>query len=97
MEKLTPIRDYILVKTSDAEPTSRRGIIIPDQGRTKPERGTVLAVGPGRVEDGERVPMTVKEGDEVIWSKYGGTDVVVDEKEFKILTEKVILGIVRRS
>ena len=97
MKKFQPVRDYILVKPSDAESKSTGGIFIPDQGRTKPERGTVLAVGPGRTEDGERVPMTVKEGDEVIWSKYAGTDAIVDEKEFKILREDVILGIVRHS
>ena len=84
---IKPLEDRILVQTLDAEQTTASGLVIPDTAKEKPQEGKVLAVGPGRFdEDGEkRIPLDIKVGDTVIYSKYGGTDVKVDDVEYKIL------------
>jgi chaperonin GroES len=92
---IKPLEDRILVQALEAETTTASGIVIPDTAKEKPQEGTVLAVGPGRVDDkGTRIPVDVSEGDIVLYSKYGGSDVKVDGKELKIVQESEILAIV---
>ncbi|MBY0110664.1 co-chaperone GroES [Patescibacteria group bacterium] len=96
---LEPLADRVVVKPLVAdEMTSASGIIIPDTvGKEKPERGTVVAVGPGKFDDGVRVPMTVKKGDVVLFSKYGYDEVKVDGTEYYILSESSVLAIIPKS
>jgi len=91
---LKPIGDKVVVKPKAEEEKTSGGIILPDTAKEKPQEGTVIAVGPGKVlENGERKPMSVKEGDTIIYSKYGGTEVTVDGEEYIILDEDSILAI----
>lgn len=89
---LTPLGDRVVVRQIEAEEVTASGIVLPDTAQEKPLRGTVLAVGEGRWENGTRVPLDVAAGDEVIYSKYGGTDVTVDGEELLILRESDILA-----
>lgn len=90
---LKPLDDRVVVQPMDAETTTAGGIVLPDTAKEKPQRGKVTAVGPGRLLDsGERCPMCVAVGDEVLFSKYGGTDIEVDGKDVKILRESDILA-----
>ena len=92
---LSPLGDRVVVEAASKEEVSASGIIIPDTAKQeKPERGTVVAVGPGKFDDGERVPMTVKVGDTVIFSKYGYDEVKVDGQEYYILSESSVLAII---
>jgi len=93
---IKPLEDRILVKTLEAEQTTASGLVIPDTAKEKPQEGEVLAVGPGRFEDGQRLPLDVKVGDKVIYSKYGGTEVKYDGQEFLILSARDILAIVEK-
>ncbi|MES2994731.1 MAG: co-chaperone GroES [Patescibacteria group bacterium] len=96
-EKLSiqPLHDRVVVKPASREEVSASGIIIPDSAsREKPERGTVVAVGLGRYEDGDLIPMTVKVGDTVLFSKYGFDEVKIDGTEYFILSESGILAII---
>ena len=90
---IKPLEDRIVVQPSDAEQTTASGLVIPDTAKEKPQEGTVLAVGPGRFEDGARVPLDVAVGDTVIYSKYGGTEVNVEGKDYIILDEEQIYAI----
>lgn len=91
--KLNPLDDRVVVKTSEAEETTAGGIVLPDAAQEKPQRGKVVAVGPGKLLDsGERCPLSVGVGDEVMFGKYGGTDIEVDGEEVKILRESDILA-----
>ena len=91
--QLKPLDDRVVVEPLDAEETTTGGIVLPDTAREKPQRGKVLAVGPGRLLDsGERCAVCVAVGDEVLFGKYGGTDIEVDGDEVKILRESDILG-----
>ena len=93
--KIRPLNDRLLVKRLAEEEMTAGGIIIPDSAKEKPAEGEVVAVGPGKVADnGERVAMQVNEGDMVLFSKYGGTDVRLDGEDFLIMREDDILGIV---
>ncbi len=93
--KVRPLNDRLLVKRLAEEEKTAGGIIIPDSAKEKPAEGEVIATGPGKVADnGERVAMEVKEGDRVLFSKYGGTDVKIDGEDFLIMREDDILGIV---
>ena len=93
--KIRPLNDRLLVKRLKEEEMTAGGIIIPDSAKEKPAEGEVVAVGPGKVADtGERVALQVKEGDMVLFSKYGGTDVKLDGEDFLIMREDDILGIV---
>ena len=83
--ELKPLGDNVVVKQAEAEQTTKSGFIIPDSAQEKPQKGTVVAVGDGKFEKGARVPVDVKVGDTVIYSKYGGTDVKIDDVEYKIL------------
>ena len=90
---LQPLGDRLIVEVLDEEPTTASGIVLPDTAQEKPQRGKVLAVGPGpRDEDGEYIKMDVEEGDEIIFSKYGGTEVKVSGDEYLILRESDILA-----
>ena len=90
---LQPLGDRLIVEVLDEEELTVSGIVLPDTAREKPQRGKVLAVGPGaRDEKGERVPMDVAEGDEVIFSKYGGTEIRLGVDEVLILREADVLG-----
>ena len=93
--KLRPMNDRIIVRRLEEEERSKGGIIIPDSAKEKPIQGKVLAVGNGKLkEDGTRVPMDIKEGDTVLFCKYGGTDVKHNDEELLILREEDILAIV---
>ena len=89
---LQPLADRVVVQSIEAEQVTSSGIVLPDTAAEKPQRGKVLAVGPGRYEDGKRVAPQVAEGDEVIYSKYGGTEVKVDGEDLLILRESDILA-----
>jgi len=94
MGKLTPLADRVVVRPQDAEETTKGGLIIPDTAKEKPQKGTVVAVGPGKVENGTKVDMTVSEGDVVLYGKYAGTEVSIDDEDVLIMRESYILGIV---
>ncbi len=92
--KLKPLGDRVVVKAEPEEEKTRGGIVLPDTAKEKPQTGTVIAVGTGRVLDnGQKVPLEVKVGDRIIYSKYGGTEVKVDNEEYIILSERDILAI----
>jgi chaperonin GroES len=93
---IKPLEDRIVVKSLEAEQTTASGLVIPDTAKEKPQEGEVLAVGPGRWnEDGdERIPLDVKVGDKVIYSKYGGTEVKYGGEEYLILSARDVLAIV---
>jgi len=92
---IRPLEDRILVQANEAETTTASGIVIPDTAKEKPQEGTVLAVGPGRVDDkGVRVPVDVKAGDTVIYSKYGGTEVKYAGEEYLLLSARDVLAVV---
>lgn len=94
VKKLTPIGDRVVVKPEPEEEKTKSGIVLPDTAKEKPSEGTVIAVGPGRVLDnGLKVPLEVKIGDRVIYSKYGGTEVKIDGEEYIILSERDILAV----
>ncbi len=90
---LKPLADRVLVKPIEKEEKTKSGIYIPDTAKEKPQEGKVLAVGPGKMsEDGKLIPMNLKVGDTVIYSKYGGTEIKVDDDELIILRESDILA-----
>ena len=94
MKKLTPIGDRVVVKPEPEEAKTRSGIVLPDSAKEKPSEGTVVAVGTGRIFDnGQKVPLEVKIGDKIIYSKYGGTEVKIEDEEYIILAERDILAI----
>ena len=91
--KIRPLDDRVVVQPSEAEETTAGGIVLPDSAKEKPQRGTVIAVGPGRLLDnGQRGDLSVSVGDEVIYSKYGGTDIEINNDDVKILRESDILA-----
>ena len=93
--KIRPLNDRLLIKRLEEEGTTAGGIIIPDSAKEKPAEGEVVAVGPGKTNDkGERVAMQIKDGDRVLFSKYGGTDVKLDGEDYLIMREDDILGII---
>jgi chaperonin GroES len=91
--KLQPLADRVLVKPIEKEEKTKSGIYLPDTAKEKPQEGEVVAVGPGKMtDDGKRIPMDLKVGDKVIYAKYGGTEIKVDEEEMMILRESDILA-----
>ena len=96
---LKPLEDRIVVQPSEEENTTSSGIVIPDTAKEKPQEGEVVAVGPGRFnEDGDgRVPMDVSVGDKVIYSKYGGTEVKVEDDEYLILSARDVLAVIGKK
>ena len=92
-ESLKPLADRVVVQPIDRERVSKGGIVIPDTAKEKPQEGKVIAVGEGRLsDDGKRLPMDVKVGDIVIYAKYGGTEIKIEDEEFMILRESDILA-----
>jgi len=91
--KLQPMADRVVVKPIEREEVTKGGIVLPDTVKEKPQEGEVLAVGPGRLsEDGKRIAMDVKVGDRVIYAKYGGTEIKIEDEELMILRESDILA-----
>ena len=93
---IKPLEDRILVQPLEAETTTSFGLVIPDTAKEKPQEGTVLAVGPGRFENGQRLPLDIKEGDTVIFSKYGGTEVKYAGEEYLVLSARDVLAIIEK-
>lgn len=94
---IKPLEDRIVVQANEAETTTASGIVIPDTAKEKPQEGTVLAVGPGRVDDsGNRVPIDVKIGDTVLYSKYGGTEVKYNGEEYLVLSARDVLAVIEK-
>jgi chaperonin GroES len=89
---LEPLGDRVIVEADEGEEKTPSGIVIPDTAKEKPQEGKVLAIGPGRYEEGKLIPLDVKVGDKVIYSKYGGTEVKVGGKDLLILSERDILA-----
>ena len=92
--KIKPLSDRVLVQPEPAEDKTESGIIIPDSAKEKPQEGTVVAAGPGKVENGTKIDMSVAEGDKVLYGKYSGTEITLDGEEYLIMREADILGIV---
>ena len=93
VSKIQPLADRVVVKPIEREEVTKGGIVLPDTIREKPQEGKVVAVGPGRLsEDGKRITMDVKVGDIVVYSKYGGTEIKIDDEELMILRESDILA-----
>jgi chaperonin GroES len=90
---LKPLADRLIVQPVEEEETTVSGIVVPDTAKEKPQKGKVLAVGDGKLDDdGKRVPLDVAEGDEVVYSKYGGTEIVVDGADLLVLRESDVLA-----
>jgi chaperonin GroES len=95
--KLKPLGDRLIVKAIDEEETTASGLVLPDTAKEKPQKGEVLAVGDGRVDDnGARVPLDVSAGDTVLYSKYGGTEIKVDGEDLLVLRESDVLAKVEK-
>ena len=94
---IKPLEDRVVVQANEAETTTASGLVIPDTAKEKPQEGTVLAVGPGRVDDkGNRIPIDVSEGDVVLYSKYGGTEVKYAGEEYLVLSARDLLAVVEK-
>ncbi|GAA1745045.1 co-chaperone GroES [Rothia terrae] len=97
MANIKPLEDRIVVQIVEAEQTTASGLVIPDTAKEKPQEAKVVAVGPGRVDDkGNRIPVDVAEGDIVIFSKYGGTEVKYDGVEYLVLSARDVLAVVTK-
>ena len=91
--KLKPLGDRLIVKAVEEEETTASGLVLPDTAKEKPQKGKVLAVGDGKIDDnGNRIPLDVAEGDTVLYSKYGGTEIKVDGDELLVLRESDVLA-----
>ncbi len=93
--KLVPLGDRVILKQLIAEETTKSGIVLPGQNKEKPQQAEVVAVGPGGMIDGKEVKMEVKVGDNVIYSKYAGTDVKIEEEEYIIVKQNDILAVIQ--
>ncbi len=89
---VTPLHDRVLVKRIEEKESIKGGIIIPDTAKEKPQEGEIIAVGAGKIEKGERVPLDVKAGDRVLFGKYSGTEIKIEDQEYLILREDEILA-----
>ena len=94
MASIKPLGDRVVVQPKEAEEKTDSGLYIPESAQDKPQKGTVVAIGPGRVEDGTQIDMTVEEGDEILYGKYAGTEVTLNGQEFLIMRETDIFGII---
>ncbi|MHB0962975.1 MAG: co-chaperone GroES [Gemmatimonadaceae bacterium] len=92
--KVAPLADRVVIKASEEAEQMRGGLYIPDTAKEKPQQGEIIAVGPGRYEDGKLVPMGVKVGDKVLYGKYSGTEVTLDGENYLILRESDVLAVV---
>ena len=94
---IKPLEDRVVVQPAEAEEKTAGGIVLPDTAKERPQRGKVIAVGPGKLnKNGKRQSMLVKKGDAVIFGKYAGTDIEIDGKEYKILREEDILAVIEK-
>ena len=93
---IKPLEDRIVIRQVEAEQTTASGLVIPDTAKEKPQEGEVVAVGPGKFEDGQRTPMDVAVGDKVIYSKYGGTEVKVEGDEYLVLSARDVLAKIKK-
>ena len=93
--KLVPLGDRVVLKQIVAEETTKSGIVLPGQTKEKPQQAEVIAVGPGGIVDGKEVPMFVKVGDKVIYSKYAGTEVELDGEEYLVVKQNDILAVIK--
>ena len=89
---VTPLHDRVLVRRLEKEETAKGGIIIPDTAKEKPQEGEVIAVGTGKIEKGQRIPLDVKVGDRILFGKYTGNDIKIDDQEYLVLREDEILA-----
>ena len=95
--KLAPLDDRVVIKQSEAEEKSAGGIILPDAAKEKPQKGKIIAVGPGKMlENGKRGEMNVKKGEEVLYAKYSGNEIEIDGENYVILHEGDILGVIEK-
>ena len=94
---VTPLHDRVLVKRLEEKETAKGGIIIPDTAKEKPQEGEVMAVGAGKIEKGQRVPLDVKVGDRILFGKYTGSEIKIDDQEYLILREEEILAKLNRA
>ncbi len=92
--KIKPLQDRVIVKRTDESEQMRGGLYIPDTAKEKPQEGEVIAAGPGKIENGNKIELTVKVGDKVLFGKYSGTEVKLDGEEYLIMREDDILGII---
>lgn len=90
--KVTPLHDRVIIKRIEEKESAKGGIIIPDTAKEKPQEGEVIAVGAGKLEKGQRIPLDVAVGDRVLFGKYSGTDIKLDDEEYLILREEEILA-----
>ena len=96
MTKLVPIGDHVVIKVEKAKETMKSGIVLPDSAKEKPQQGTVMAVGSGvMLDNGTKIPLEVKEGDNVVYSKYSGNEIKLDDEEYVVLSQHDILAIVK--
>lgn len=93
---IKPLEDRVLVQINEAETTTASGLVIPDSAKEKPQEATVIAVGPGRWAEDKRIAMDVKEGDTVVFSKYGGTELKYQGEEYLLLSQRDILAIIEK-
>ena len=94
MASIKPLGDRVVVRPQEAEEKTESGLYIPDTAKEKPQRGTIVSVGPGRVEDGKKIDMSVGEGDTVLYGKYAGTEISINNEDLLIMRENDILGII---
>ena len=92
--KVAPLADRVVVKALEETEQMRGGLFIPDTAKEKPQQGEIIAVGPGRFEEGKRVPMELKVGDRVLYGKYSGTEVTLDDSQYLILRESDVLAVI---
>ncbi|AYO31565.1 MAG: chaperonin GroES [Thermoanaerobacteraceae bacterium] len=92
---IKPLGDRIVIKVLEKEERTKGGIVLPDTAKEKPQKGEVLAVGSGEIIDGQKVPLEVKVGDKIIFSKYAGTEVKIDDEEYLILRQSDVLAIIQ--
>ena len=92
--KVNPLADRVVIRALEETEQMRGGLYIPDTAKEKPQQGEIIAIGPGKYEDGKLVPMTVKVGDKVLYGKYSGTEVTIDGENFLILRESDVLAVI---
>ena len=93
---IQPLEDRVLIQIKEAESTTASGLVIPDSAKEKPQEGVVIAAGPGRFDGDDRVPMDIKVGDTVVFSKYGGTELKYDGEEYLLLNSRDVLAIIEK-
>jgi chaperonin GroES len=94
---ITPLHDRVVIKRIEEQETVKGGIIVPDTAKEKPQEGEVVAVGPGKIHEGKRIPLDVEVGDRVLFGKYSGNDIKIDDEEYLIIREDEILGKVAKA